>query len=116
MITLQVNDKEMSEEKALAPVDQKQVEFYGDELTAMLVEDGTVYVPVRPICDYLGLSWTGERERINRDPVLADVVRFVRVTRTNSVGGNSGAASWFPRKWMKKSTGFVRGTRLGKWR
>ena len=46
-----------------------------------------VYVPVRPICDYLGLSWSGQRERINRDSILASELRFVRVTRTKQ-GGN----------------------------
>jgi hypothetical protein len=58
---------------------------------AVMVEvDGrqVVYIPLRPICDYLGVSWAGQRERINRDPVLSDVERFVRVTRTNTSGGN----------------------------
>jgi hypothetical protein len=81
----------MTEEKALIPVEQKAVDFYGDEITAVLVEEDDrrqIFIPVRPICDYLGLSWSGQRERINRDPVLSDVSRFVRVTRTNSQGGN----------------------------
>jgi hypothetical protein len=47
-----------------------------------------VYVPLRPICTYLGISWPGQRERINRDPVLRQEVRFVRVTRTNLTGGD----------------------------
>ena len=80
-----------SEEKALVPLEQKTIDFYGDEIIAVLIEEEEreqVYIPVRPICDYLGLSWSGQRERINRDPVLADITRFVRVTRTNSQGGN----------------------------
>lgn len=80
------------EEKALIPVEQREIEFYEDQILAVLVEEEAggrrVYVPVRPICDYLGVSWSGQRERINRDAVLSDVVRFVRVTRTNSAGGN----------------------------
>lgn len=78
-----------NDERALAPIQQKQVEFYGDELTAVLVEDGTVYVPIRPICEYLGLSWAGQRERVNRDPILAESVRGVRVTRTPGTGGGT---------------------------
>ena len=81
----------MSEEKTLVPVEQRDIDFYGDEITAVLTEENDkrqIFVPIRPICDYLGLSWSGQRERINRDPVLSDVVRFVRVTRTNSQGGN----------------------------
>ena len=40
-------------EKALIPIEQKQVLFYDDELTAVLVEADNqeeIYVPVRPIC------------------------------------------------------------------
>ncbi len=47
-----------------------------------------MYVPVRPVVDALGLSWSGQNGRINRDPVLSNIARFVRVTRTNSSGGN----------------------------
>lgn len=78
------------ESKALVPIEQRDVVFYDDTITAVLVEvdaQRVVYVPLRPICDFLGVSWSGQLERINRDPVLSDVVRFVRVTRTNT-GGN----------------------------
>lgn len=81
----------MSNEMALTPIEERAVDFYGDDIRAVLVEGDEgrqVMIPVRPICDYLGLSWSGQRERINRDPVLSEVVRFVRVTRTNSKGGN----------------------------
>ncbi|MEJ2750419.1 MAG: phage antirepressor N-terminal domain-containing protein, partial [Anaerolineae bacterium] len=80
----------MTKEKALMPVEQKQVLFYEDEITAVLVRQDQqyrVYVPVRPICDYLGISWAGQRERIERDAVLHQEVRGVRVTRTPGAGG-----------------------------
>lgn len=70
----------------LVPIEQKTVVFYEDEITAVVVEsDGArvVYVPLRPICDYLGLDWSGQRQRINRDPVLADVVMSVGITTTD---------------------------------
>ena len=70
---------------ALVPVEQKQVVFYDDEITAVLVKIGDtneVYVPVRPICDFLGVSWTGQRRRINRDSVLSTEVKGVNVTFT----------------------------------
>ena len=47
-----------------------------------------IYVPIRPICTYLGLSWSGQFERIKRDEVLSDALRFVRVTPTNPQGGD----------------------------
>lgn len=81
----------MSDKNILIPIEQKLIDFYDDEITAVLVEVDDrqqVYIPIRPICDYLGLSWSGQRERINRDPILLEAKRFVRVTRTNSSGGN----------------------------
>jgi hypothetical protein len=72
-------------ENALVPMEQKQVVFYDDEITAVLVQIGSdekVYVPIRPICDFLGVSWTGQRRRINRDAVLSGEVRSVNVTFT----------------------------------
>lgn len=77
----------MSEETPLIPVEEKTVDFYGDTITAALVEvedREEVYVPLRPICDYLGLSWRGQRERVERDEVLREVLKGVRVTRTPS--------------------------------
>src|SRR5882762_1741505 len=81
---------DMSDEKALIPIEEQKVDFYGDEITTAVVDiegRAMMYVPLRPICDYLGLSWSGQRERTMRDPVLSKQVRFVRVTRTN-LGGN----------------------------
>jgi ferritin-like metal-binding protein YciE len=72
----------MSDEKALVPVEQKTVEFYEDEVTAVRLASGEVFVPIRPICENMGLSWSAQFERINRDPVLVDMAASVRVTRT----------------------------------
>ncbi|HEX2909937.1 MAG TPA: phage antirepressor N-terminal domain-containing protein [Chloroflexia bacterium] len=88
-IAKQISKDDVKVEVFLIPVEERQVEFYGDEITAALVEiekKREVYVPVRPLCDYLGLSWAGQRERINRDEVLRDVLASVRVTRTEAGG------------------------------
>lgn len=73
----------MNNEQALVPVEQKTVEFYGDELQGLVVithdRERTVYVPVRPLCDFLEVGWTGQRRRINRDPVLAEEMRQVEI-------------------------------------
>jgi hypothetical protein len=77
------------ENKALVPVEEKKVDVYGDEVPAVLVqmdESGqpVVYVPVRSICDYLGVAWSAQRLRINRDPVLSETTERVIVTITDS--------------------------------
>lgn len=89
-------EQERGEEQgsaALVAVQQRRVDFYGDEIIAVMVEDGgdhdssgqaQVYIPLRPIVDYLGLSWSGQFERVKGDEVLAEVLRSVRVTRTEA--------------------------------
>lgn len=81
------NEKEQEKQSGLTPIEEKTVNFYGDEITAALIQiepntDAEVYVPLRPICEYLGLSWRGQRERIERDEVLREALQGVRVTRT----------------------------------
>ncbi len=66
----------------LMVVEQKEVLFYEDTIVAVRLEDGAVYVPIRPICDNLGVALAGQRERINRDAVLSEVVASVSVTLT----------------------------------
>lgn len=76
----------MSESSALIPIEQKTVTFYEDEITAVVVDENgkqEVYVPLRPICDYLGLSWAGQYQRINRDAVLSEAATSVSVTHTD---------------------------------
>ena len=75
--------------KALVPAIQKEVVFYEDTITAVLVTvsgEEQIYVPLRPICDYLGLSYTGQRDRVRRDPVLSENVHQVRIFRTVEKG------------------------------
>ena len=69
-------------ERTLVPVEQKTIFFYEDEITAVRTGDNRVFVPIRPIVERLGLSWSGQRERINRDRVLSEETATVRVTRT----------------------------------
>lgn len=71
----------MSQDKALIPTEQRSIDFYGDELIVVTLE-GQPYIPIRPICDFLGLSWSGQSDRIRRDAVLSGEAATVRVTRT----------------------------------
>jgi hypothetical protein len=83
----------MTESKSLVPIEQKQVVFYDDEITAVLVEEGgrqEVYVSLRQMCDLLGVSYQGQIRRINDDPVLARQVKGVNITFTPSGGRGGG--------------------------
>lgn len=73
----------MSEQTALTPIEQKVVDFYGDSVTAVRVDDGTIYVPVRPICDLIGVTRQGQQERIARDPILSEASQSIVITDTS---------------------------------
>jgi hypothetical protein len=75
----------MTDEKnALVPVEERVVEFYEDELQGVIVmiapSQRRIFVPVRPICDFLGVAWPAQRNRILRDPVLSSKMEPVLVT------------------------------------
>ncbi len=68
---------------ALIPARQQLVDFYGDELLAGQLADGTILVPMRPIADALGLDWSSQIKRLRRDPILAEALQWVVITTTH---------------------------------
>lgn len=74
----------MSESKSLVPVEQRDITFYDDQLTAVLTADNKIYVPIRPICEALGVNWSGQYQRIRRDPVLSDEAGSVSILDTQN--------------------------------
>ena len=79
--------------EALVPAVQKEVVFYEDVITAVQVHldgEGQVYIPIRPICNQLGLDWSAQYRRVNRDPVLSDAVQGVAIMATPSADGRGG--------------------------
>src|SRR4051812_7063108 len=65
---------------ALAPAREQTVDFYGDQIPVAQTEDGGLYVPIRPLINYLGLDATAQRRRIARDKVLAASTRTLLFT------------------------------------
>ena len=75
------------EGKALTPIQEGWMDFHGDALSVVLVEiasERQVYVPVRQFCEYLGLAWSPQYRRIERDEELQETVVFVTVTPTQT--------------------------------
>lgn len=80
-----------SNPSTLVPLDERTIDFYGDPISGAIVQiddEAQVYIPLRPLCDYLGLAWSGQLERTKRDQVLAEELRGVRVSRTPQEGGS----------------------------
>ncbi|MET0337895.1 MAG: phage antirepressor N-terminal domain-containing protein [Caulobacter sp.] len=57
------------------------VNFRGDDLYGFENDDG-VFVAVKPICDAIGMKWEGQRQRLNRDPVLREGTCIMQVAQS----------------------------------
>ena len=79
----------MSDGRALVLLEEHAIIFYDAKLTAVLVgvgEEEQFFVPVRPLCDSLGVDWFAPRKRIVGDAVLSEAVRSVVVTAAEADG------------------------------
>lgn len=76
----------MSNDSKLTVIEQQAVPFYDDSVMAIRASSGVIYVPIRPLCENLGIDWSSQRQRIKRDAVLSK--HFVVVTTTKSGKGN----------------------------
>jgi len=91
----------MTDSKALVPIQQKQVVFYADEITAVLANDGhdnEIYVPVKQLCEHMGVAWSPQYRRIQRDEVLSEAATSITVTVTEA--GQRGAVICLPLKFI----------------
>lgn len=69
--------------EVVTPLREQIVDFYGDAIPVAQTADGGVWVPVRPLTDFLGLDFSAQRQRINRDEVLAEQARRVVMARSD---------------------------------
>lgn len=67
---------------ALTPIEERTVEFYGDELTAVRAEDGRVYAVISHMCNALGIDTQGQTRRIQRQHVLVRGYGWVDILST----------------------------------
>lgn len=76
-------------ESSLTVLEQKQVDFYGDELAAIRADDGRVYVGISQMCSALGLDSQAQRRRMARHDILSEGVKGVAIMATPG-GSQSG--------------------------
>jgi hypothetical protein len=62
------------------PERERTVDFYGDPIQVAQSTDGTLYVALRPISDFLGLDFSSQRHRVLRDEVMAERLTSVLMT------------------------------------
>jgi hypothetical protein len=68
--------------KELVSIGEVTIPFYDDNLIVQLGEDGEIYVALRPTVEALGLDWSGQLQRIKRDPVLSEEIKTISVVIT----------------------------------
>ncbi len=61
----------------LVSVEQREVEFYDDNLLAVKADDGQVYVAVSQMCDALGIDTQAQTRRIRRHEILGEGLQGV---------------------------------------
>lgn len=80
----------MQDRETLTPEEIKTVDFYGDPITGALVHlagEARIYIPLRPLTRFLGLNWSAQYRRVQRDEVLAPEVRGVAIMAAPEEGG-----------------------------
>ena len=66
-------------ESNVVPIEQKQVDFYDDQVVAVRLDDGRVFVPIRPICDLLGVAWQPQARKLKTDPILSEQAMSITI-------------------------------------
>ncbi len=69
----------MASEQWIVPVEQDTVIFYNQPIVAVRLEDGSIYVVLRWICEGLQLDPTAQVRRIKRTEAIADELINVRL-------------------------------------
>ncbi len=80
----------MEDSKQLTVIEQRDVAFYGDELTAVRADDGHVYVSVRHLCQALDLDRTAQVRRIRRHDILDEGYKGGAILASPSKSGVGG--------------------------
>ena len=69
-------------DQELISIGEVTIPFYEDRLIVQLGEDGEIYVALRPIVEALGLDWSAQYRRVQRDPVLSEEMKLISVAVT----------------------------------
>src|SRR3954469_1544074 len=72
-------DPKTAETTVLSVREQRAIELLGDEILAIRMSNSLIYLPVRTLCDGLGLDRTAQVRRIKRDETLREDLQEVTV-------------------------------------
>jgi len=60
-------------------IDEFPFTFYGETFAVALASDRRLYVPLRLVCQALAVDFTGQRQRILRDPAISDALVVLKI-------------------------------------
>jgi P22_AR N-terminal domain len=65
------------------PIDETQVErvvdFYGDNIPVAQVGEDELFVPLKPLAEFLGLDYSSQHRRVRSDSEMAEFCQLVRM-------------------------------------
>ena len=73
------------------------IPFHGEKISVVQQKDEELLVPLRELCNNLGVSWKGQYKRIKEDPVLNSVVSL---RETTAIDGKSYDTLTLPLKYL----------------
>ena len=65
---------------AIVPRREQEVEFYGDAIPVAQTVEGSLFVAIRPLTDFLELEFSAQRRRVMRDEILVEAAMTVIMT------------------------------------
>lgn len=75
-------DHQDQEQEALIPVEQESIQFHGEEIIAVRLDDGRICVVIRWICKSLNLKASSQVSKIKNTTIIAsELVRVVVKTK-----------------------------------
>lgn len=80
----------MSDQITLTIVEQREVNFYNDDLLAVRAADGQIYVSFRHLCDSLGINRQSQMKKIREHDVLAEAYKGGVINTPPSASGRGG--------------------------
>jgi hypothetical protein len=66
--------------ESIVPAEQRTAEFYGEELIALRDGTGAIWVPLRRLCEAIGVAFPSQLTKVTQDPVMSEHLRRAPVT------------------------------------
>lgn len=60
---------------SIVPAEQRTADFYGEELIALRDASGAIWVPLRRLCEAIGVAFPSQLTKVTQDPVMSEHLR-----------------------------------------